>query len=67
MKEKNLMPVSDYAKLCGVSTAAIYDRIKLNTLTAEKMTIGKDTCYVIDMDQFPPKKNTPGRKKFIVK
>lgn len=49
-----------YAALCGVSTQAIYDRIKSGTLeTVEKEDISGEVKRVIDLKKYPPSK---GRK-----
>lgn len=46
-----------YAKLCGVSTQAIYDRLKSGSLkTIEKEDINGDLRVVIDLKLFPPSK-----------
>jgi hypothetical protein len=46
-----------YAKLCGVSTQAIYDRIKNGSLqTIEKEDLNGDKKRVIDLKKFPPGK-----------
>jgi hypothetical protein len=46
-----------YAKLCGVSTQAIYDRIKNGSLTTIfKDDLNGDRKRVIDLKKFPPGK-----------
>lgn len=46
-----------YAKLCGVSTQAIYDRIKNGSLqTEDKENINGDLVRVVDLEKFPPKR-----------
>lgn len=46
-----------YAKLCGVSTQAIYDRIKNGSLTTvQKEDITGQVKNVIDLKKYPPVK-----------
>lgn len=46
-----------YAKLCRVSTQAIYDRIKNGSLnTIEREDINGEIKRVIDLKKFPPSK-----------
>jgi hypothetical protein len=46
-----------YAKLCGVSTQAIYDRIKSGSLTTEdRKDINGDLKPVINLKKYPPSK-----------
>lgn len=59
MKNKYATPYK-YAKLCGISTQAVYDRIKNGSLkTVEKIDLNGDTKNYIDLKKFPPSK---GRK-----
>lgn len=46
-----------YAKLCGVSTQAIYDRIKSGSLTTEEREdINGEIKTVVNLKKFPPSK-----------
>lgn len=46
-----------YAKLCGVSTQAIYDRIKNGSIqTVDKEDLQGELKRVIDLKKFPPSK-----------
>lgn len=46
-----------YAKLCGVSSQAIYDRIKSGSLeTIEKTDFQGEVKRVIDLKKYPPSK-----------
>lgn len=57
---KYLTP-SQYAKTCGVSRQAIYDRLTAGTLhTVEKQDFTGKTVQVIDLKKYPPMK---GRRK----
>jgi hypothetical protein len=52
-----------YAKLCGVSTQAIYDRIKNGSLeTVEKEDFHGEKKRVIDLKKFPPLKGKSNKK-----
>ncbi len=44
-----------YAKLCGVTSQAIYDRIKNGTLkTVDKKDVCGTVKRYIDLEKFPP-------------
>jgi hypothetical protein len=46
-----------YAKLCGVSTQAIYDRIKNGSLeTVNREDLHGEMKRVIDLKKYPPSK-----------
>ncbi len=62
--EPKLYSIRDYAKLCGVSRAAIYQRLENKTLTATSMSNGRYKALVIDAGKFPPEKREAGRKPF---
>lgn len=49
-----------YAKLCGLSSQAIYKRIKAGTLTVKtiKDQLTGEDKQVIDLAKFPPTKKT---------
>lgn len=46
-----------YARLCGVSTQAIYDRIKSGSLkTEDREDINGEIKAVVNLKKFPPSK-----------
>jgi len=63
---KNLLSVSDYADLCGVSRAAIYLRIGRGVIIPQTASNGKYEALVIDTAFYPPRKMKAGRKPFKI-
>ena len=61
MKEKKLVSVKEYAKLCEITEMGVHQRIKSGAIIfAEKKPIN-----LIDIDEFPPIKRIPaGRKPY---
>ncbi len=63
----NFVSIADYARLCGVTRTAIEGRIRRKTLTAVKMSTGRDNGMFIDADLFPAELRKAGRPKLILK
>jgi hypothetical protein len=66
---RNLITPSAYAKLCGVSPSAIYQRKVRGAVMYESFTHSDGTSYcLIDVDAYPPvQKQPPGRHKKVVR
>ena len=69
-EQSNYRSIKEYADMCGVTTYAIYERLKKgmpksNPTKAEKIK-GKNGIegLAINIDLYPPVKLTRGRKKF---
>lgn len=65
--KQKLYTVQEYADLCGVSRAAIYQRLTLGTMTATKVTNGRYSALAVDANEFPPEQRKAGRKPFRIK
>ena len=65
MKTENLVTVTEYAILCGVTGAAIRSRVNNGTIEGFQIEGNKTAAIFIDITKFPPQKTMKsGRKPF---
>ncbi len=65
--KKKLKSIIDYADICGVSRQTVYNRINDGSIKADRIVVGDNVFYLIDMAKYPPiTKHKTGRKKIIL-